>query len=84
MEPQTLINIAFSLAGAMGGWILNRLWSDMDKVESQISETDRRLSEVRELVAGQYVKRAELDRHMVRLFEKLDSMDRKLDSKADK
>jgi len=43
-----------------------------------------KVSKIEVLVAGAYVKRDEFDRALTRLFEKLDHIDSKLDSKADK
>jgi cell fate (sporulation/competence/biofilm development) regulator YmcA (YheA/YmcA/DUF963 family) len=38
MDAQILINLGFSLAGAFGMWILNRLSRSVEKIEDNIKE----------------------------------------------
>jgi cell fate (sporulation/competence/biofilm development) regulator YmcA (YheA/YmcA/DUF963 family) len=38
METQELINIAFSVAGFFGGWVLNSLSKSIIRIEDRISE----------------------------------------------
>ena len=68
MDSQTLINIAFGVAGAFGGWILNSLSRSIIRIEDRI--TDMPL---------QYVTRddyradiAEVKGMLARIFDKLD------------
>lgn len=68
MDSQTLINIAFGVAGAFGGWILNSLSRSIIRIEDRI--TDMPL---------QYVTRddyradiADIKGMLARIFDKLD------------
>lgn len=38
MEAQVLINIAFGITGAFGGWVLNSLSRSIIRIEDRISE----------------------------------------------
>lgn len=38
MDPQTLINIAFGIAGAFGGWVLNSISKSIIRIEDRIQE----------------------------------------------
>lgn len=38
MDSQTIINVAFGIAGAFGGWILNSLSRSIIRIEDRISE----------------------------------------------
>jgi hypothetical protein len=38
METQSLINIAFGIAGFFGGWVLNSLSRSIIRIEDRISE----------------------------------------------
>jgi hypothetical protein len=38
VEPQWLINVAFSAAGAFGMWIINRLTTSVQKIEDDIKD----------------------------------------------
>jgi hypothetical protein len=69
MDPQTLINIGFGIAGAFGGWILNSLSRSIIRIEDRVSE-----------MPLQYVTRddyradiAEVKGMLARIFDKLDN-----------
>ena len=38
MDPQWLINFGFTMAGAFGMWIINRLTTSVQKIEDDIKE----------------------------------------------
>lgn len=38
METQTIINVAISLAGFFGGWVVNSLSKSIIRIEDRISE----------------------------------------------
>jgi CHASE3 domain sensor protein len=69
---------------AVLGFLLNAVWQAVKDLQRADNELTKRVSEIEVLVAGNYVTRQEFDRVVHRLFAKLDSMDRKLDSKVDK
>lgn len=84
MEAQTLINVLFTVAGAMGGWILNNLKSSIEALQRADTTLADKVQHIEVLVAGTYVKRDDMDKLGVALFAKLDKIESKLDSKADK
>jgi len=69
---------------AVLGFLLNAVWQAVKDLQRADNELTKRVSEIEVLVAGNYVTRQEFDRVVERLFSKLDSIDRKLDSKVDK
>ena len=81
---QELFNIVIGVAGALGGWWLKVMWETLKDLQTADKELMDKVSKIEVLVAGAYVKRDEFDRALTRLFEKLDHIDSKLDSKADK
>ena len=81
---QELFNIVVGVAGALGGWWLKVMWETLKDLQTTDKELMDKVSKIEVLVAGAYVKRDEFDRALTRLFEKLDHIDSKLDSKADK
>jgi hypothetical protein len=84
MDAQTAINIAFTMAGALGGWVLKFLHGELKALQrADISLTDK-VQRIEVLVAGEYVKRDALERMEQALFAKLDRIEEKLDGKADK
>lgn len=69
MDPQFLINMAFGIAGAFGGWILNSLSRSILRIEDKLSE-----------MPLQYVTRddyrvdiADIKGMLSRIFDKLDN-----------
>lgn len=84
MDVQTLINAAFALVGALGGWVLNNLKSSIDELrKADLALTDK-VQQIEVLVAGTYVKRDDLDKLSSALFSKLDKIEYKIDLKMDK
>ena len=84
MDSQAMFNIATGVAGALGGWVLRVLWDAVRDLERQDRALADRVGAIDVLIAGQYVKRDYFEMQMVKLFEKLDRIDAKLDSKVDK
>lgn len=84
MEMQTLFNIAVGLVGALGGWILNTLWQEIKTMQQTDEKLADKVAAIEILVAGQYVKRDDMQILSTAIFAKLDRIEDKLDGKADK
>ena len=84
MDFQVGFNVAVMLAGALMGWILKTITDRMDGLQSADTALTDKVQKIEVLVAGQYVKRDDLDKLTAALFAKLDKIDAKLDAKADK
>lgn len=74
---QSIVNTIITLGAGVFGWIMKTLWDSVRKLEKEVSDIEI-------LVAGQYVKRDEFRQDIQRIFEKLDVIEAKIDSKADK
>ena len=84
MDLQIAFNIAVGIAGFLGGWVLNSLRDAMRELQTTDSELADKVQSIEVLVAGQYVKRDDMERHMTAIFQKLDRIEQKLDNKVDK
>lgn len=84
MEFQIGYNIAIGIAGFLGGWVLNNLRDSLKQLAAADSILSDKVQHIEILVAGQYVKRDDLDKVTSALFVKLDRIESKLDTKADK
>lgn len=82
MEAQTLINVALGLLAFMGGWIMSNLQDSLKNLRQSDESLASKVQAIEVLVAGQYVKRDDFDKKIDALFAKLDSIDTKLDGKA--
>lgn len=81
---QMLFNIAITLVGFLGGWVLNSLKSSIEALQKADASLTKEVQKIEVLVAGSYVKRDDLDKLSDVLFAKLDRIEAKLDHKADK
>jgi len=84
MDPQSIFDIAISVIGALGGWILKTIWDAIKELQKDDKELSEKLSHVEVLVAGGYVKVDKFDMVVNKIFDKLDKIDSKLDKKVDK
>lgn len=84
MDNQTIINTLTGLVAFFGSvWVkgLSDSMKDMKATDIILAE---KVQGIEVLVAGEYVKREELEKLGDALFKKLDRIEMKLDSKADK
>lgn len=81
---QTIINWLLSGFGALMGFLLNAVWQavkDLQKADKVLAE---RVGEIEVLVAGSYITKTDFTQVTDAIFRKLDRIEDKLDSKADK
>lgn len=81
---QWLVNVLFTLVGILGGWILTNVQKALKDLQIADSALADKVHLIDVLVAGQYVKKDELEKLSFALFSKLDRIEGKLDNKADK
>ena len=84
MDVQVAFNIAVALVAFLGGWVLNSLKDSINQLKKTDGELADKVQHIEVLVAGQYVKRDDLDKLANALFTKLDRIELKVDGKADK
>jgi hypothetical protein len=73
MEPQFLINLGFTAAGAFGMWIINRLTTSVDKIEERLNE-----------IPTKYVAKDDYKSDIGEIKTMLSKIFDRLDQKADK
>ena len=83
-QIQYFINWGFATAGALAGWVLKFLYDGLHELQRADHELVAKVQAIEVLVAGQYVKRSELETLSEALFNKLDRIEAKIDRKADK
>ena len=84
MAFQDLFNTAMGALMLLAGWFLRVVWDSVKQLQAEDRELADKVSRIEVLVAGEYVKKDDFDRVMMRMFDKLDAIERKIDSKADK
>ncbi len=81
---QTIINAIIGGFGAALAFILRVVWEGLRELQRADVEIATRVSEMQLLVAGNYVKKEDLESSVKALFAKLDKIEDKLDKKADR
>ena len=92
---QTLINYIMAALAAAIGFILRVIWEGLRDLQRADLEIAGRVNQIQLLVAGEYVKKEDLERSaslqrdyfektVVAIFVKLDKIESKLDGKVDR
>ena len=81
---QNLINVLLGGLSVIIGAVISTIYNSVKELERSDKDINDKLSAIEVAVAGNYVKRDEFINTIERLFTKLDSIDQKLDAKADK
>ena len=81
---QELINWVLGAFGMLLGFIVKSIWDAVKDLQTSDKDLADKVSRIEVLVAGEYVKKDEFNSIMLRLFEKLDHIEAKIDSKQDK
>jgi len=83
-DYQLAFNVLLSLVAFLGGWVLNSVRDSVKSLHSSDEVLANKVQAIEVLVAGQYVKRDDMERSIAAIFSKLDRIEQKIDAKADK
>lgn len=81
---QSLINYLIGAVSLLFGWVLRVVWGAVKDLQAADIKLSEKVNKIEVLVAGEYVTREEFGKSVDRLMAKLDSIENKLDQKADK
>ena len=73
MDYQVLFNVAVGAAGVFGGWILNRIYTAIDRLDNDVRA-----------MPDKYVTKEDYRRDIYEIKDILKQIFHKLDNKADK
>ena len=68
---QTLFNIVVSVAGAMCMFVLMAVWNRLGKLEESDTKLAANIAAMHILVAGEYIKRAEISPQLQGIYDEL-------------
>jgi hypothetical protein len=77
MDWQPYINIGLASAFAIAGWFARQVWGAVQELKSDLKTLEVKLP-------IEYVRKDDLAETLSRIYQILDRIERKLDSKADK
>ena len=72
------------LLAFLGGYLVNSLRENIKDMGKMYSDLSTKVQSIEVMVAGAYIKKDEFERVANRIFTKLDTIEDKLDKKADK
>jgi CHASE3 domain sensor protein len=81
---QSLVNWLLAGFGALIGFLLNAVWQAVKDLQKSDKDIAAKVADIEVLVAGDYVKKNELQDNLKALFAKLDKIEDKIDRKVDK
>lgn len=84
MDLQMAFNIAVALIAFLGGWVMNNLRDSMNNLRDADAALTSKVQAIEVLVAGEYVKKDDMEKLIDAVFKKLDRIEDKIDQKADK
>lgn len=73
MEYQVMFNVAIALAGFIGGWLVNRVFALLDRIDAEMKS-----------IPMQYVTKDDYREDIREIKEMLGAIFKRLESKADK
>ena len=82
MDYQAAFNALFTIAGALAGFVLKAIWDTLKDLQMADVKLTEKVGSMEVLVAGSYAKRQELFDMTKAIFDKLDTIDAKLDKKV--
>jgi len=77
MDPQFLINAAFTLAGMLGGFLMKATWSEIKGLQAALADLQKSIQTT-------YLRRDEFRDHAERIERALERIEAKLDTKQDR
>ena len=84
MDTQMTYNVLFGVIPVLFGWLARIMWVSIRDLRKSTSDTAEKVQRIEVLVAGDYVRKDDLDRKIDAIFTKLDKIHDKLDTKQDK
>jgi hypothetical protein len=69
---QDLFNIALGVSGALGGWYMKAMWEAMKDLKAADDKLASEVTDLKVMVAGDYIRREAFDKLSDALFAKLD------------
>jgi len=83
-NTQFIFDALITITLLSSGWVLRILWTSIRELQQVDSDLAKDVRSIEVLVAGEYVKRDELAKHLDRIDNKLDKIYAKIEEKADK
>lgn len=80
IDLQLLFNIALSLVGFFGAWILKRAFETLDKQDAKIDDIKQSIHNIQVFLPSKYVNKEDLNTFTEQINARFDKIDGKLDN----
>ena len=84
LSLQLILDLAIGLAAFFGAWVLKTISAAVNDLRKRDDSLSKEVHAIHILIAGDYVKRAELEKIFTEMFSSLRRIEDKLDQKVDK
>lgn len=81
---QSIVNWLLGLFGALMCILARSLWQSVKDLQASDKELVEKVNSIEVLVAGQYIRRDEVEQFVRAIFKKLDKIEDKINRKEDK
>lgn len=75
MSYQDYFNLLLGLVAFLGGWWMKAIWSAIKKLEDTDSQMLTKIGSIEVIIAGQYVKKQEVDDMLNKISQKLSKIE---------
>jgi hypothetical protein len=75
MSTQEYINILLGIVSFFGGWLLKEVWASLKELQRADRDTAAKISSMEISMAGDYVKKTELESVLKAILSKLDKLE---------
>lgn len=83
-DMSALFDFMFMMLGLLGGWLLNSMRESIRELHKMHNELSNKVQRIEVNLVGHYVTRDSMQAFTDRIYEKLEKIEQKIDSKADK
>lgn len=84
IDPQWLFNGLFTVVMCLVGWLMNTVRDAVKELKAQDKTLSDKVQRIEVMVAGNYVRKEDIDKLSDAIFAKLDRIESKVEKKADK
>ena len=81
---QDVANIVLTMFAGLSGFFLTSFWQSVKDLERTDKDINKRISESENIAVDRYISRAEIESTLGEIMLRLNRIEEKLDSKADK
>lgn len=84
MDYQVLFNISVGIIGTIGGWFLHTFYGSIRELQKADFRLNEEIHKVSLIIAGDYVKKADLEKFEESMVQQLRILDEKIEKRIER